>query len=343
MIPGSGPIWSGPHRYLEGAGEVTGHDPGTGNARYRNALEWLRATGRQIGFASFTFDPLTPGSLVLAPETVRGTSASEADQPIPRGEVVSDGRDQWSTGFDSALTALGEGEVEKVVLARQARVEFTEEVDARAVLSRLIAANPSTYSFLIEGLVGASPELLVSLDREEVSALVLAGTSPQAEGLANAKTAIEHDLAAGSVESGLRRHTTGLVAERSVLRFGDISHIGTSFSARAIPGTGVLDLLESLHPTAAVAGSPTTGALDLIRRIEPSSRGRYAGPLGWFDRDGNGEFTLALRCGLIEGSHATLYSGGGLVAGSDRDEEWEETRLKLGPMLAALGLDRLED
>lgn len=334
-----GPVWSGPHRYLEGSGEVLAHDPGTGADRYRQALEWLRATGRGVGFASFTFDPTVRGSVVLAPEGVLGIPTM-TDEGISRGLMVADGREEWSAGFDAALIALREGSVEKVVLSRQATIEFTRPVNPRTVFARLRAANPSTYSFLIEGLVGASPELLVSLDREKVSSLVLAGTSPQAEGLANAKTTIEHDLAAGSVESGLRRHTTGLVAERSVLRFGEINHMGTSFSARALPGTGVLDVLESLHPTAAVAGVPTMKALQLIRRIEPCSRDRYAGPLGWFDTEGNGEFTLALRCGLIEGDRATLYSGGGLVAGSIGEDEWAETQLKLGPMWAALGLDR---
>ena len=336
-----GPVWSGPRRFLEGRGEVLAHDPGTGENRYQEALEWLRASGREVGFASFTFDPTARGSVVLAPERVRDTPTM-TDEGIPPGVMVGDGRDEWSAGFDSALAALNESKVEKVVLSRQARIEFARPVNPRSVLARLLADNPSTYSFLIEGLVGASPELLVSLDRERVSSLVLAGTSPEAEGLVNAKTTIEHDLAAGSVESGLRRHTTGLVAERSVLRFGEINHMGTSFSARALPGTGVLDVLASLHPTAAVAGAPTTTALDLIRSIEPLSRDRYAGPLGWFDSEGNGEFTLALRCGLIEGTRVTLYSGGGLVAGSDRDEEWAETRLKLGPMWAALGLDPLD-
>ncbi len=336
-----GPVWSGPHLYLEGVGQAAVYDPGTGPDRFTRARSWLEGTGRQIGFASFTFDPSDPGSVVLAPERVVDSPAAPASGTLPGGVLVDDGRVVWAKGFDSAVESLEAGRVDKVVLARQARVEFSAPVDSRTVLSRLITGNPSTYSFLIEGLVGASPELLVSLDGESVSSLVLAGTSPGAEGLTNEKNTIEHDLAAGSVESGLRHHTTGLVAERSVLRFGKISHLGTSFSAKAIPGVGVLDLLESLHPTAAVAGVPTTSALRLIRQIEPP-RGRYAGPLGWFDRDGNGEFTLALRCGLIEGRVATLYSGGGLVAGSDLDEEWDETRLKLGPMWTALGLDDLD-
>jgi menaquinone-specific isochorismate synthase len=99
----------------------------------------------------------------------------------------------------------------------------------------------------------------------------------------------------------------------------------------------VADILVDLHPTAAVAGSPTPAAIDLIREIEPTSRGRYAGPVGWIDPDGDGVFAIALRCGQIEGRHIRLYSGGGLVAGSEAEAELEETELKLAPMLTALG------
>jgi menaquinone-specific isochorismate synthase len=100
----------------------------------------------------------------------------------------------------------------------------------------------------------------------------------------------------------------------------------------------VSDLLSALHPTAAVAGTPTKTAVELIRDLEGHERGRYAGPVGWLDREGDGEFAIALRCGMVDGATATLYSGAGIVEGSDPGMEFDETQIKLRPMLGALGL-----
>ena len=118
----------------------------------------------------------------------------------------------------------------------------------------------------------------------------------------------------------------------------DIQHLSTVFEGDVRPGTTVTDLLAALHPTAAVAGTPTKTAVELIRELEGHERGRYAGPVGWFDREGDGEFAIALRCGEIDGAGATLYTGAGIVEGSDAAMEFAETEIKLRPMLGALGL-----
>jgi menaquinone-specific isochorismate synthase len=123
-----------------------------------------------------------------------------------------------------------------------------------------------------------------------------------------------------------------------VATYGDIQHLSTTFEGVTLPGTELPDLLSALHPTAAVAGTPTKSALELIRELEGHDRGRYAGPVGWLDRSGDGEFAIALRCGMIDVDTATLYTGAGIVEGSDPRLEFEETRLKLRPMLGALGL-----
>jgi menaquinone-specific isochorismate synthase len=120
--------------------------------------------------------------------------------------------------------------------------------------------------------------------------------------------------------------------------FADIHHLATAFEGEAIVGTHVTDLVAALHPTAAVAGTPTKTAVELIREIEGHARGRYAGPVGWLDSQGDGEFAIALRCGEIQGQQVTLYTGVGLVDGSDPVAELEETRIKLLPMFRALGL-----
>jgi isochorismate synthase EntC len=123
-----------------------------------------------------------------------------------------------------------------------------------------------------------------------------------------------------------------------VVTYGDIQHLSTTFEGDTHPGTELPDLLSALHPTAAVAGTPTKTALELIRELERHDRGRYAGPVGWLDQSGDGEFAIALRCGTIQGNQATLYTGAGIVEGSDPTLEFEETRIKLRPMLGALGL-----
>jgi menaquinone-specific isochorismate synthase len=147
----------------------------------------------------------------------------------------------------------------------------------------------------------------------------------------------EHQYAADSVEEALRPLTSSL--HRSTVRvldFGEIHHLGTSYRGNLIPEVGALQATAALHPTAAVAGTPKLEALDFIARHERVERGRYAGPVGWVDGAGSGELAIAIRCGLVEPDSALLYSGVGVVAGSDPDEEWEESMLKMRPMLHSL-------
>jgi menaquinone-specific isochorismate synthase len=124
-----------------------------------------------------------------------------------------------------------------------------------------------------------------------------------------------------------------------IATYGDIRHLSTAFEGEVHPGTRITDLLSALHPTAAVAGTPTKSALELIRELETHDRGRYAGPVGWLDPGGEGEFAIALRCGILEGRTASLYTGAGLVEGSEAGIELEETQIKLRPMLGALGIN----
>ena len=313
----------------------------------QRALDALRDTGQQLAFATFTFDPSSPGSVVIVPDSVARTNEIETSPvDIPRGHAVSDGGGDWEWSVGEAVAAIEAGRVEKVVLARQVEVQFEAVVPQHAVARNLRSANQDCYTFLVDGLVGASPELLVGLRGEAVSSLALAGTAPGGSegGLSSARMTVEHELAADSVAHALGRHTSSLSRSgRHVADFGSIRHLATRFDGLARSGTTVMDLVASLHPTAAVAGSPQDEALDLIRDLEPKPRGRYAGPVGWFDANGDGEFAIALRCGQITGSSATLYAGAGLVRGSDPDQELAETNLKLRPMLDALGIERLED
>ena len=333
-------IWSRGGATILGYGGER-HDPGTGPGRYEAAAAILRSSGRDLAFASFTFDPKDEGSVLVIPEEVVSTPV----RGIPsrpgvssRLRVVSDGIQQWRAGMERIREALAEGSVEKVVLARQVEIEVDPGAHPPTLARRLGAAGKSSYTFLVEGLVGASPELLVSLREGMLTSLALAGTSADRRALASPKMRQEHAFAVETVRAGLERHLLSPVeGSAESLAFGTIHHLGTRLTGRAAPGTVVTRVLADLHPTAAVAGTPRPAALDLIREIEPRSRGRYAGPVGWFDVTGEGEFAVALRCGMVDGHRATLYAGGGIVRGSDPEEELAETELKLGPMISALG------
>ncbi len=330
------PIWADDRGVLQGLGSSDMFDPGAGVDRYQSTLDELRRSGRDLAFASFTFDTEATGSIVDIPETV------SRDPLPPTGvvgplQMVDDGVEEWHVGFEKAMLEIETGRVEKVVLARQVSLQADDVIDAAKVVSRLAAANPGCFKFSVGGLVGASPELLVSLRRGLVSTLALAGTATDPAELISEKISEEHRHVSASVRSALARHMAGVdVTEQVIVPHGSMSHVGTRIAGPAIPGTTVADILADLHPTAAVAGYPTADALDLIREVEPASRGRYAGPVGWMDSDGDGVFAIALRCGQIDGARITLYSGGGLVAGSEERAELEETELKLAPMLEAM-------
>lgn len=335
-------IWAHEGRALVGRGQVRIFDPGTGPDRYEKALVALRESGMPVGYASFTFDPEREGSIVMVPEQVDNIHVDDltsAVASVPEGTIEADGSDSWMNGMARAVEALEAGALEKVVLSRQVEARFKADVPAHEVIKRLHAAQPKCYTFSVNGLIGASPELLVSFTDGYITSLALAGTAIAEDGLQSQKIVREHRYTASSVESALADHVSELSKKRSrVVSFGEIKHLASRFEGRAVAGTSVLSVLASLHPTAAVAGTPRDLAVSLIREIEPTGRGRYAGPVGWFDTDGEGEFAIALRCGLLRGRDVTLYAGGGIVVGSDATTEFDETELKLQPMRQALGL-----
>ncbi|HWB88585.1 MAG TPA: isochorismate synthase [Acidimicrobiia bacterium] len=331
------PIWVDETGWLTGLGPVVDIDPGEGPGRYASAFEQLRRTGRALAFASFTFDVDEPGSVVIAPSRV---SSDPAEPVRPRGrvDVLDDGVDAWRDGYERAMKAIHGDHVSKVVLARQVKVAVDGELDAASLVARLAAANPGCYCFAVAGLVGASPELLVRARQGRISTLALAGTATDPEQLESVKISEEHKHVTESVAGALERHLAGIdVTEQIIVTHGRMSHVGTRIEGPARPGSTVVDILADLHPTAAVAGAPRDEAISLIRDLEPASRGRYAGPVGWLDSNGEGVFALALRCGQVEDGAVTLFAGGGLVAGSEEEAELEETELKLAPMIEALG------
>lgn len=254
-----------------------------------------------------------------------------------------------------ALERIRAGGLEKVVLARTLEVDAGRPLDAKRLLHRLRAVEPHGYAFAApsgEGavLVGASPELLVSLRGGEVRATPLAGTAPRAgdpdedranaEALsASAKNREEHAVVVRAVASALEGHCEPLRWDPDpvLLETANVWHLATRFAGRVRdPATTVLDLVAALHPTPAVCGTPTGAARATIAELEPFDRGRYAGPVGWIDARGDGEWAIALRCAELRGDRAMLFAGAGIVAGSDPVSEADETGRKFRAFLDSL-------
>jgi isochorismate synthase len=262
--------------------------------------------------------------------------------------------DEWKRAVAAAAAAVRAGSLEKAVLARAVRLRAEAPLDVHAALHRLRTRYPACYIFAFAHgeatFLGATPERLVRLDGREVRATSLAGSIRRGETaeddarlartlLASAKDRVEHEL----VVRGLRETLAplcdeiGAPAEPSLLSMPNVHHLATAVVARLRDGHRLLDLLERVHPTPAVAGLPRDVALALIEELEEMDRGWYAAPVGWVAPDGSGEFAVALRAAVVAGGDATLFAGCGIVGDSDPDEEYAESWLKLRPMLAALG------
>jgi menaquinone-specific isochorismate synthase len=323
-----------------------------------------------VAFGSFTFDPASDGSVLVIPRMLlarrggrswlttitggAGPSLAPAAEPVTGPAEVrwNDGSrtaPQWEQAVAIAVARIRAGQLRKVVLTRDLHAVASQPIDVRLLLARLAARSPDSYTFACAGLVGATPELLVRREDAAVSSLVLAGTAARggtpaedaalsAELLASAKNAEEHQYAVDSVREvlGALCDDFTVAAEPALLRLADVQHLATAVRGTLRGEVSALSLAASLHPTAAVCGTPTEAALDLIRELEGMDRGRYTGPVGWVDARGNGEWCIALRCGEIGGSRARLFAGGGIVADSDPSAELAETQSKFRPMRLAL-------
>jgi menaquinone-specific isochorismate synthase len=245
----------------------------------------------------------------------------------------------WDEMVERALTAIGCGTVEKVVLSRDVIIDAAEVFDVVDVLRSLRATQPGCTVYASDGFVGASPELLVRRRGRSVTARPMAGTGTDVEALrASEKDAREHRYVVDAITASLREVCTEVDAQGpAAIPFASVVHLATTIQGSLVdPGISALDLVGRLHPTPAVGGWPSDAALAMIRTLEGRDRGRYAGPCGWMDANGDGEFVVALRCAEIDGAHARLFAGAGIVAGSDPAAEWAETQAKLQPMLRVL-------
>jgi menaquinone-specific isochorismate synthase len=330
----------------------------------------LSGTGPVL-FASFSFDPDEESVLVI-PKIVVGMRNGSSwitwigDQPQPalqeEKQIPADAEFNWGDGSLSpaewqlrvakAIEEIEKTELEKVVLARDLIVNSHRPIDASKILRNLGSEYPSTWIFAVDGLVGATPELLLRLSRGMVTSRVLAGTISKtgndekdlalAASLArSSKDLEEHEYAVRSVADALDPFCTSTNVPESpfVLHLANVMHLATDVTGALIESKKSVDaftILEKLHPSAAVCGTPTDLAAKVIRNIEGMSRGRYAGPVGWLDARGDGELGIALRCGQIKDNEIQIYAGCGIVAGSNPEKELTESNAKFAPMRSAL-------
>jgi isochorismate synthase len=241
----------------------------------------------------------------------------------------------------------------KVVLARACQAQPTRTLED--ALRTLAADYPSCAIFAFAHgdacFLGATPERLIALNDGVATTMALAGSAPRgatpqedhalAERLrTDPKELGEHAVVVAEVRDGLAQVCTRVMldAQPCIEKLSNVQHLFTSIRAEVRPGHTILDLVERLHPTPAVGGFPRVDALDVIRRDEGLDRGWYAGPIGWVDAEGNGEFVVGLRSALVRGSTATLFAGCGIVADSQPATEYAEWGWKLRPMLNALGV-----
>ena len=287
----------------------------------------------------------------LEPSVLDGLCALPAYTPPDSFSLVSERHHaEWSDLIASTVAAVRSGRFAKVVVAREVRVEANQEFLPADILRRLQALYPSCMLFSTGTFLGASPELLVSRFGRRVKSHPLAGTvarsgDPEADGLltiallASTKDREEHRLVVDEIAATLGPlcQSLGVPDAPSIVPLRNVSHLGTLIQGQlASDDITALDLVARLHPTPAVGGIPTDEAVAYIDKVEGFDRGFYAGPVGWMDRRGDGEWAVAVRSAEVHGHTARLFAGVGVVADSDPAEELAETQLKLQALLAAV-------
>jgi menaquinone-specific isochorismate synthase len=326
-----------------------------------------------ILFSSFSFDPNEISVLVI-PEILIGqkngkswiTWIGDVKQPNLEkintapvsGEIKwqegSISEQAWQSQVSNAINAIKSNKLEKVVLARDVTATSKTEIGARSLLQRLEIEYPSTWIFLVDGLIGATPELLVRLSKSLVTSRVLAGTIRKtgnedrdltlAASLAkSSKDLEEHEYAVRSVADALAPFcsSTNVPEAPFVLHLSNVMHLATDVTGvlnDSAKQSDIFTLIAQLHPSAAVCGTPALEAKKLIVELEQMNRQRYAGPVGWIDANNDGEIAIALRCGQLSNDRNSIriFAGCGIVAGSDPATEFAESQAKLMPMRTAL-------
>ena len=358
----------------------------SGKKRFADASSWWKNELSQLEiknnvhgvgtgpilFASFSFDENEPSVLTI-PEIVVAQKNGKswitwigATQPEITKQIITPvglsltwregalSNEEWSAAVEKSVSQIKSGALEKVVLARDEVANSDKAIDPAALIQSLESEYPSTWLFLVDNLIGATPELLVRLSKSLVTSRVLAGTIRRtgdeerdlalAGSLAkSSKDLEEHEYAVRSVAEALEpfASSTNVPDAPFVLHLPNVMHLATDVTGVINDSASKVDifkLIAALHPSAAVCGTPTDAARNLISELESMNRARYAGPVGWIDAHGDGEMGIALRCGEISADQKSirLFAGCGIVAGSSAEQELAESQAKLLPMRSAL-------
>lgn len=264
-------------------------------------------------------------------------------------------RHTWERIMDTAVQRIRDTSLQKVVLSRVAEMRFDAAPNVDDALHCLRDDYPLCWQFLFEprpghAFFGATPELLADVRGRQLRSMALAGSAPRGNSqtedealaqqlLADPKERHEHALVVNAMRARLElMGELQAPAEPDVLQLANIQHLRTPLACTLRATGGLLSLVQQLHPTPALGGAPRELALKLISELEPVPRGWFAAPVGCFDRHLDGSFVVAIRSAVCQGRRLWLYAGAGIVAASDAQREWEESELKLRPVLAALGL-----
>lgn len=261
--------------------------------------------------------------------------------------------EEWLTSVQRAIDEIQNDRVNKIVLARELRLKLNQPAHIGNVLTRLLDEQPNSYIFAFERedhcFIGATPERLVRVEGKELFSTCLAGTAPRGKTpkededirkalLEDTKNLEEHDYVVQMIRQGIKPYCTNIdiPSTPTVRPLKNLQHLYTPVKAKLKPDHTIFDIVEQLHPTPALGGVPREKSLAFIREHESLDRGWYGAPIGWLDSNGNGEFAVAIRSGLIQDDEASLFAGCGIMRDSDVDEEYEETNIKFLPMLNVL-------
>lgn len=261
---------------------------------------------------------------------------------------------KWQHAIENASNHISERKYDKIVLARKLNITLDEQVCDTHILNRLRNQYPDCYSFLIRqsgesSFIGSTPERLASFNNDFILTEGLAGSTPrgktasedarlESELLKSQKDRNEHDFVINAISKNLKRYADSIHIPKfpSIKKLTNVQHLFTPIRAHIKEGVSKTEVLKNLHPTPAVGGFPREEAVPYITQFEDFDRGWYAAPIGWINANGDGEFVVAIRSGLIKKDEVNFYAGCGIVEGSDPSKEWEETNLKFIPMLSAL-------
>ncbi len=263
-------------------------------------------------------------------------------------------RARWGANVNQARQLIRENRFQKIVLARDLRLQTDDKVSSTKLVHYLRKEYPTCYSFMYQlngeaTFLGSSPEKLLSLQSQYVKTEALAGSIPRGKTatqdaifekrlLDSTKDMEEHAYVIDAIREKLNNLTDSLEypPRPFIKKYANVQHLCTPVTASLSGSMNAIDIVEQLHPTPAVGGYPELDALSHIQELEQIERGWYAGPIGWYNTNNRAEFAVAIRSGLIRRNHVRFFAGCGIVENSDPDAEWEETRIKFQPMQKAL-------